>query len=46
MYKINDQVLFNGVQAKITAILSDKRYQVYTQNGEVKLAKEKELERL
>lgn len=45
-FKVGDEVLFNGVKAKVTAILSNKRYQVYTQKGQVKLAYEKELKRI
>ena len=43
MYSLYDQVIVNGVPAKITAILSDKRYQIYTQNGEVLCVKESEV---
>ncbi len=45
-FKINDIVLYQGVKATITAVLSGNRYQVYTQNGEVKLAYESELVRV
>jgi len=46
MYNLYEQVLVNGVPAKITAILSDKRYQVYTRNGEVLCVKESEIKRI
>ena len=42
-FKINDIVLYQGTKARITCILSDNRYQIYTQNGEVKLAYGSEL---
>ena len=42
-FKINDNVLYEGIKAKITAVLSENRYQVYTQKGEIKLAYESEL---
>jgi len=42
-FKINEIVLYKGIKAKITAVLSDDRYQVYTQKGEIKLAYESEL---
>ena len=46
MFALYDQVLVNGVPAKITAILSDKRYQVYTRNGDVLCVKEDEIKRI
>lgn len=46
MFKINDRVMFRNMIGKITAVLSDERYQVYTDRGEIYLAFEKELIKL
>ena len=42
-FKINDIVLYKNSKAKVIAVLTDQRYQVYTQKGEIKLAYESEL---
>lgn len=42
-YKIGDTVMFKGEQGKITCVLSEQRYQVYTRSGKIKLAHENEL---
>ncbi len=42
-FKINDNVLYKGIKAKITAVLSGDRYQVYTNTGKVLLAYGKDL---
>jgi hypothetical protein len=43
MYNLYARVLFKGIPAKITCVLSDDRYQLYTQSGEVLLAYGKDL---
>lgn len=46
MYNLYEQVLVNGTVGKITAILSDGRYQIYTRDGKVLCVKESEIKKL